>query len=102
MDDVVRGIAHCIHNEEVEGAVNLTAPENVTMKEFARTLGRVLGTGARFRIPAWLIRLVYGQMGREVLLSGARVQPKTLTDTGYEFGYPKLEGALRHLLGRIL
>jgi len=102
MDDVVRGIAHCIHNEEVEGSVNLTAPEQVTMKEFARTLGKVLGRKARFRIPAWLVRLVYGQMGREVLLSGARVNPKKMVDTGYEFGYPRLETALRHLLGRIL
>ncbi|MCP4687307.1 MAG: DUF1731 domain-containing protein, partial [Desulfobacterales bacterium] len=44
-------------------------------------------------------RLAFGQMGEEVVLSGVRVAPTRLLETGFEFRHPELEGALRHMLG---
>lgn len=102
IDDMIRGITHCIYCEELEGAVNFTAPEPVTMNEFAGVLGKVLRRPSGFRIPSFMIRLMFGQMGRELLLAGARVLPKRLTDTGYEFTHTRLEPALRHLLGNTI
>lgn len=102
IDDVVRGIAHCIHNSEIEGAVNLTSPQAVSMKVFAKVLSKVVGRGIKVGIPAWLVRLIYGEMGKEVLLSGAFVAPKKMLNSGYEFSHPDLENALRHLLGKTL
>jgi NAD dependent epimerase/dehydratase family enzyme len=34
------------------------------------------------------------------LLASARVMPVRLEQTGYQFRYPALDGALRHVLGR--
>jgi NAD dependent epimerase/dehydratase family enzyme len=44
--------------------------------------------------------LALGEVADELLLASARVEPAKLEETGYEFRYPELEGALRHLLGR--
>ncbi|WP_022851502.1 TIGR01777 family oxidoreductase [Limisalsivibrio acetivorans] len=100
MDDLLGSIAHALYNKDVTGAVNAVSPEPLTMNDFARKFLSVTGFGRRFTIPAPLIRHVFGEMGEEVLLSGAKVYPEKMLDTGYEFRYPHLESALRHLLGK--
>jgi len=51
-------------------------------------------------VPEFAIRLAFGEMGKEVLLSSTRVSPEKLTDSGYRFRHSTLESALSHLLGR--
>lgn len=51
-------------------------------------------------MPAFAVRLAFGEMGDELLLTSARVQPTRLLTSGYVFRFPKLENALRHLLGK--
>ena len=77
----------------------MTAPQPVTNAEYARTLGRVLGRPAVLPAPAPAVRLVLGEFAGE-LLGGQRVLPDRLREDGFEFRYPELEGALRHVLGR--
>ncbi len=80
--------------------MNLTAPNSVTNRMFTRTLARVLSRPAVFSIPEWVAIRLWGEMGKETLLTSARVMPEKLMKTRFAFQYPDLEPALRHLLGR--
>lgn len=102
IDDVIGAIYHAVNCPDIEGPVNVTAPNPVTNIEFTRTLGRVLKRPTPFFIPEKVIRLLFGRMGEEILLSSTRVTPGYLERTGYRFRHPNLEGTLRHLLGKTL
>ena len=80
---------------DVDGPVNLVAPNPVPNLVFARTLARVLGRPAITRVPAWVVELALGEMGRATLLASQRVHPRRLMNFGFEFGCPTLEQALR-------
>jgi uncharacterized protein (TIGR01777 family) len=99
-DDLLGVILHAIRCEQLEGPVNAVAPEPVTQREFAKTLGKVLRRPAILPLPGAVISKVFGQMGREVLLAGQRVRPTRLLETGFRFDFPTLEQCLRHQLGR--
>ncbi len=98
LEDLVGAVDHAIRNGSLEGPVNAASPRPVTNREFAKTLGRVLGRPAVLPVPAFAVRLVLGEMADELLLASARVEPDRLLLSGYAFRYPELEGALRHLL----
>ena len=78
--------------------VNLVAPEPVTNAEFTSMLARVLGRPAFFHAPAFMLRLVMGEMADSLLLSGARVLPQKLTGSGFEFRHASLESAFADML----
>jgi uncharacterized protein (TIGR01777 family) len=99
LDDVLGGLYHLLRSE-MEGPVNLTAPEPVPMDRYAETLADVLDRSARLRVPAAVLRGLLGEMAEEMALKSARVVPERLAGDGYRFGYPDLEAALRHVLGR--
>jgi hypothetical protein len=100
LDDVVAVLARACRDEALAGPVNLVAPSPVRNGEFARVLGRVLARPAFLPVPPLALRAVFGEMARETLLAGARVEPARLLAAGHAFRFPELEGALRHLLGR--
>ncbi len=91
-------VLHLIHHTEISGAVNVVSPKAVENKEFTQILGKVLKRPAIFPVPSSGVKLLFGEMGEELLLSGARVIPRRLQDSGYEFIYPDLEKALENLL----
>ena len=100
MDDLIGIIYHAINDESLSGPINIVAPHPVSNLELTRTLGKVISRPTLFTIPASLIKMVFGEMGKEVLLASTRVEPKKIMASGYRFRHPELEGALRHLLGR--
>lgn len=101
LDDVIGAALHAIGHEEVEGAVNVTAPNPVSNGEFTAVLARVLNRPAILPVPAAALRTLLGpEMADELLLASARVVPAELERTGYSFTDPVLEPALRHMLGR--
>lgn len=100
LDDVVGALVHALENEDVEGPVNVVAPNPMTNAEYTKVLGDVLNRPTLVPAPAPALRAVLGQVADELLLASARVEPAELKETGYEFRYPELEGALRHLLNR--
>ncbi|PIE61140.1 MAG: TIGR01777 family protein [Desulfobacterales bacterium] len=100
MEDVLAGILYLLGNEDIHGPVNLTAPVPETNKAFCKTLGRVLSRPVFLTIPAPVIAALWGNMGKETMLTSARVIPTKLLDSGYEFTHANLEVAFRHLLGR--
>lgn len=100
LDDVVAALKHVMRTPSLEGPVNVTAPHPVDNRELTRTLERVLARPARVPVPAFALRLAFGEMADALLLSSTRAVPARLLDSGYAFRFPSLEGALRHLLGR--
>jgi len=100
LGDLLNVIHHAIATRALSGPVNAVAPNPVTNREFARTLGRVLKRPAFFRVPAFILRLLLGEMADELLLSSARVHPAKLLASDFAFRCPHLEGALRKALQR--
>ena len=99
LDDAVGAIRHALSTEALRGAVNAVAPGPVTNREFTRILGSVLRRPTLLPVPAFALRLAFGEMADALLLSSARVEPARLLAAGYRFRHPDLETALRHLLG---
>ena len=100
IDDAVGAIHHVICTEPLRGAVKAVAPTPATNAEFTRTLARVLRRPALIPVPQFAARLAFGEMADALLLASAQVFPARLQEAGYDFRFPDLEGALRHLLGR--
>jgi len=100
IDDMVGVILHTLVDDRLRGPVNAVAPNPVTNREYTKTLGRVLRRPTALPLPAFVVRAAFGEMADAVLLGGARVQPKRLQEAGYEFRFPDLEEALRHLLAK--
>jgi uncharacterized protein len=100
MDDAVSAILHILNSKEIRGPVNLTAPRPVTNKEFSQSLARVFSKKVYFRLSRPIALLLWGQMGKETLLSGARVKPDKLLKSGFSFQHEDVCAALKDMLGR--
>ena len=98
IEDEVRAIRFFLEKEDVKGIFNLISPHPVTSREFSKTLGKILKRPSWFPVPAPMLRLLFGEMADELILSGQRGVPKRLLDAGFEFQYPELETALRDIL----
>jgi uncharacterized protein len=94
LDDVVGAILFALDTPALRGPVNVTAPDPPTNKEFSRTLGRVLHRPALAPVPALALKALYGEMAM-IVTTGQRAVPTRLTELGYAFKRPDLEGALR-------
>lgn len=101
LDDVIGGLYHMLWADDLRGPVNLTAPNPARMADYARTLGGVLNRPAMLNVPDSLVRSLAGEVADEMALKSARVVPQKLQESGYDFGFERLEGGLRHLLGRV-
>ena len=96
--DVIGGLQFALTEPALNGPVNFVAPNPVRNTEFTKALGRVLSRPTLFPIPAFGVRLAFGEMADALLLSSQRVEPERLKQSGYQFLHPDLEGALRNVL----
>jgi len=96
--DEVGAIRFLMENDDASGVFNLTAPTPVRFRKFARILGETLGKSAKITTPAFAVRLLFGEMADEILLSGQLVLPRRLLDAGYDFQFPELGSALADIL----
>ena len=94
IDDLVALYVFAIQNPEARGPVNGTAPNPVTMKAFAKALGRALHRPSLVPVPAAAVRLLLGEMAT-VVLDGQRVVPKKAESLGVKFRFTEVEAALR-------
>lgn len=94
--DDVRAIRFLIDKETASGIYNLSAPNPVRNRDFARTIGKILRRPALIPVPGFVLRLLFGEMST-VLLDGQRVIPARLLSEGFTFQYPDPETALRDL-----
>jgi uncharacterized protein (TIGR01777 family) len=100
LDDVLAIILRALTDDTLAGPVNAVSPKPVTNLVFAKTLGRVLMRPTIFPVPVFALRAAFGEMADETLLASSRAHPAKLLATGFTFGHPDLEGALRHVLGK--
>jgi uncharacterized protein (TIGR01777 family) len=100
IQDMVGAIHFLLQNARVSGPVNMVAPNPVTNTEFTKTLAAVLARPAIFPVPAFAVKLGFGEMGETALLGSQRVEPRALMNGGYSFHFSGLQASLEHLLGR--
>ncbi len=99
LEDEINGIIFCLENE-IEGPVNLVAPEPARNVDFTKAVGKVLKRPTPFPAPAFALKLALGDFAKEGLLASSRVVPEKLLENGYEFSYPTIEKALSGIEGR--
>ncbi len=87
-----------IADTSMQGAYNATAPNPVTNSEFTRMLAQCLKRPALFPVPAWLLKILLGEMSG-LVLGSQRVIPERLLVQGFKFQYPDLCSALSQVLG---
>lgn len=97
IDDCINAVLHLLAATNLTGPVNMTAPTPVTNREFAKTLGKVLGRPAVVTVPAFALRMAFGTEGAAMLQSGQRVLPARLLASGFQFRHTEIEPALRAL-----
>jgi uncharacterized protein (TIGR01777 family) len=97
VQDHARAVRFLIEREAAHGALNLSAPNPVTNGALARLIGRTMGRPSFIPVPAFAMRLVFGEVA-DVVLKGQRVLPRRLLDLGFEFHFATAEAALRDLL----
>jgi uncharacterized protein len=96
--DMIGAIHHLLKNDLLHGAVNMVAPRPVTNAEFTQTLGSVLSRPAIFPVPAFVVKVAFGEMGETALLGSQRVEPAQLLGSGYPFRFNELRASLTALL----
>ncbi|GJQ63087.1 MAG: epimerase [Melioribacteraceae bacterium] len=97
VDDLVEIYFRAITDETLSGPVNGTAPNPVRMKEFAGTLGKVLGRPSILPVPGFAVKMLMGEAS-EIALEGANVLPDKLNKSDFNFKYSTLKKALEDLL----
>lgn len=95
IDDVVAAILFLLKHPTITGPVNIVAPECVSQDIFAQTLAKSLRRPYLFSIPQWIIKIILGQMGDELILRGQNVYPALLLKEKFIFSYPTLNDALK-------
>lgn len=94
LKDEIQAIKYLLENENLSGVFNLSAPNPVRNKEMSQWVGKALKKPCWFGFPAFLLRLVFGELADALMLASQRVQPKKLLDAGYKFQYEYIEWAL--------
>lgn len=98
LPDAIRAIEFALETASLAGAVNVVTPNPVTNAEFTRWLGGALHRPALFRVPAFALRVAFGEMAEATILGSQRVMPARLTGEGFAFEYPELQTGLQAVL----
>jgi uncharacterized protein (TIGR01777 family) len=96
--DAIRALAWAALHESLSGPLLVSSPSPVRNEEFMRTVAKAMHRPTLVKVPAFAVRLVFGEMGEETVLSGQKVIPRQLLDSGFEFEHPTLTEAIAHEL----
>jgi uncharacterized protein (TIGR01777 family) len=97
LKDLLRAIDLAIHDETLNGPVNVTAPFPLPEADFAQLLGKALRRPVWFHVPQQLLKILLGEMA-DVFVAGQRVMPEQLIERGFHFEFPEAAAALMELL----
>ena len=95
-DELASIIEFALVTGSLTGPVNAVSPNPMLYAEFATVSANALGQKSGGTLPAFIVRLVMGEMGEELLLASRRIHPAKLLAAGYSFRFPELEKAVRH------
>lgn len=96
--DHARAIVHTLETPSLKGPVNFCAPEPCTNAEFTKALGKGLSRPTILPFPAFAVKLLFGEMGEEMLLGGVRTLPGALEKSGFVFQHPTIDLAVKSAL----
>jgi uncharacterized protein len=100
--DFVRTLEYLIRNENIEGVVNVAAPNPLPNNDFMRTLGAAWGRSFGIPVQKWVLELgaVLLRTETELILKSRRVVPGRLLDDGFQFEFPEWTAAATDLVRR--
>ena len=98
LEDVLGVIQFILNNNNIQGVVNVVAPEPCRNADFTMTLAKVLSRPAFINVPALLLKSVLGEMAKELFLSSANVKPSILIENKYPYIHPAIDQALQSIL----
>ena len=98
LEDIVRVYIRAIEDNTLSGAVNAVAPNPVTNSEFTDALSAALKRPAVFPVPSFMVKLLFGEMGQETILSNLNVVPEKLQQCGFEWQHAEIDSALNAVL----
>jgi uncharacterized protein (TIGR01777 family) len=98
--DAASAALFALRNPDLNGPMNVVAPEPVTNAQFTQELARAVHRPALFPAPAFALRLAFGEMADEALLASTRAVPKRLTRAGFAFAHPTLSEAFAATLAK--
>jgi uncharacterized protein len=98
IDDLLYQLYHLLMMPTLEGIFNFSTPNPVTNRQFSSLLAKQLHRPAYCKVPAALLKSLYGRMAEETLLASTKAMPDRLLQSGAHFAFPDLKSALSHLL----
>jgi len=98
LNDICRIAIHIIENEGSKGVYNAVAPGNLNAKEFSKALAKVMKRPVWFGVPGFLLKLVFGELAQEVLLTDIKPLPEALLKENFKFQFTEIEAALNDIL----
>lgn len=96
LDDLIEAMIFSLENQSLRGIVNAVTPFPTDNADFSDKLGKVLKQQVWFTIPAFAMKMMYGE-GAQVLLEGQKVMPEKLIQAGFRFKYPTMQNALMQI-----
>ena len=100
LQDEAAAIIHLINNADTSGPYNLTAPEAATCADLVHALGKALRRPTILPVPAFALRMVFGEGADELLLCSQKMSASKLLASGFVFKHPNLESAARWSVGK--
>ncbi|KYG25951.1 epimerase [Bacillus gaemokensis] len=101
LDDAIRMIDFAIQTKEIEGPLNITAPEPIIMKDFGKTLSNITHRPHWLPVPAFALHALLGEMSM-LVLQGQHVLPEKAIQHGYQYSFPTLKHALQNIVSHTL
>jgi hypothetical protein len=98
IEDAVNAVLFILENTDISGAINISSPKPVSNSVYTKTLGKTLNRPAFINMPAFICRLLFGEMADELLLSSQHVMPIKLIKHGFKFTHIDIQSALSSLL----
>jgi hypothetical protein len=96
--DMIGILQFCLSDLSLKGPINATSPNAVTNKDFSRILASVLKRPAVIPLPEMMVKVLFGEMGTELLMQGQRIYPRRILKAGFEYQYSDLRLALSDIL----
>ena len=94
--DIAGAIFFLLNSSTANGVYNLTSPQPLTNADFGKTIAKVLRRPYWMPVPAFVLRILFGEMAI-VVLEGQRALPRRLIESGFRFQYADLKSALVEL-----
>lgn len=94
LDDVLGIINLVINNATISGPINLVAPKSCSNAEFSRELAQKFSRPCFLHMPKFMVKILFGKMGKELLLASQKIAPHKATENGYDFKYISIKEAI--------